>query len=361
MSYNKQRTFPVPVIFLLAAGIILSFTSSCASNEKQEESSGEKWALVVHGGAGGKRKPLADGTVPPVKMSQKRKAEYEKHLAEAVALGKKMLKEGADALDVVEAVVVYMEDCPLFNAGRGAVTTSEGVHELDAAIMDGETLEAGAVAGVKDIKNPIKLAREVMENSPHVFLIGEGASAFARERGLETVENSYFSTSARLKQYDKYKVDSIPGKPMGTVGCVALDKKGNLAAATSTGGMSGKKWGRVGDVPVIGAGTYANNRQVAVSGTGHGELWIRSVVAHDIYSLMEYKGLSLADAAYDVIWNKIDKMKGSGGGVICVDKGGNTVMEFNTGLMHRGWAKSDGEWGVGVLAGEDKVFNDSGK
>ncbi|MEF9986322.1 MAG: isoaspartyl peptidase/L-asparaginase [Bacteroidales bacterium] len=341
-------------IILLALLIICTSGKNIPDNN--DNNSNSKWAIVVHGGAGGKQKPLADGTIPPLKMSEDKKALYEKHLTEVVNLGKKMLVEGADALDVAQAVVVYMENCPLFNAGHGAVMTSDGVHELDAAIMDGSTLKAGAIAGVKDVKNPIKLAREVMVNSPHVFLIGEGASYFAKERGLDIVDNSYFSTPSKLKQYNKFKVDSVQGKPMGTVGCVVLDTKGNLAAATSTGGMSGKKWGRVGDVPVIGAGTYANNNQVAVSGTGHGELWIRRVVAYDIYAQMEYKGLSLKEAAHDVIWNKIDKMEGSGGGVICVDKDGNVVMEFDTGLMHRAWATSNGEWGVGVLAGEEKIF-----
>lgn len=357
--FYKKYFYRVCAIVVIA--LLMFWTSdSTAQNKKQNNSTQMEWAIVVHGGAGGKQKPLADGTIPPLKMSADKKAQYEQHLTAALNIGKKMLTEGAQALDVAQAVVVYMENCPLFNAGHGAVTTSDGLHELDAAIMDGKTLKAGAIAGVKDVKNPIKLAREVMENSPHVFLIGEGASHFAKEKGLDIVDNSYFSTPDRLKQYNKYKVDSIQGKPMGTVGCVVLDKTGNLAAATSTGGMSGKKWGRVGDVPVIGAGTYANNEQVAISGTGHGELWIRRVVAYDIYAQMEYKGLSLKDAAHDVIWNKIDPMEGSGGGVICVDKKGNVAMEFDTGLMHRAWAKSDGEWGVGVLASEDKVFHDKG-
>lgn len=358
---DKRKAMRNSAGLFLTAGffvLLMICTSSRNYPDKEADSAPVQWALVVHGGAGGKQKPLADGTQPQMRMSEDKKVAYEKHLTEALNLGKKMLSEGADAMDVAQAVVVYMENCPLFNAGHGAVVNSDGIHELDAAIMDGRTLNAGAVAGIKDVKNPIKLAREVMNNSPHVFLIGEGASTFARQRGLEVVDNAYFSTPDKLKQYNKYKVDSIPGKPMGTVGCVVLDMNGNLAAATSTGGMSGKKWGRVGDVPVIGAGTYANNSQVAVSGTGHGELWIRRVVAYDIYAQMEYKNLSLKDAAHDVIWNKIDKMEGSGGGVICVDKKGNVAMEFNTGLMHRAWAKSNGEWGVGVLAGEDKIFTD---
>ena len=344
------------------AGAVLTVSSvSCDGNRGEsaaEEPQAIEWAIALHGGAGGKQKPLPDGTVPPVKMSEQAVADYEEHLKEALDIGKKMLSEGADAVDVAQAVVVYMENCPLFNAGYGAVVTDDGVHELDAAIMDGSNLQAGAVAGVKDVKNPIKLARGVMDHSPHVFLIGEGASHFAREQGLDIVENSYFSTPSRLKQIERLKKQKKTGEPLGTVGCVVKDKKGNLAAATSTGGMSGKKWGRVGDVPVIGAGTYANNDEVAVSGTGHGELWIRRAVAYDIYALMEYKGYSLEEAANDVIWNKIDKMEGSGGGVICVDKYGNVALVFDTGLMHRAWAKSTGEWGVGVLAGEDKVYDD---
>ncbi len=317
------------------------------------------WAIVLHGGAGGKLVYNADGTINPMKMSGESIDKYEKHLTEAINIGKKLLKEGKPAIEVAQEVVIYLEDCPMFNAGYGAVMTSDGKHELDAAIMDGTNLQAGAVAGVKDVKNPIKLAREVMDNSPHVFLIGEGASAFAKERELEIVDNSYFTTPNRLKSYNKYKVDSIPGKPMGTVGCVVLDTYGNLAAATSTGGMSGKKWGRVGDVPVIGAGTYANNKQVAISGTGHGEVWIRNAVAFDIYALMEYKNMTLDEAAKNVIWTKVDKTPGSsGGGVICVDKDGNISMEYNTGMMHRAWAKSNGEWGVGVLKNGDKNYKE---
>ena len=193
-------------------------------------------------------------------------------LDQALETGTVLLEEGADALDVVTQVVLWLEDCPFFNAGKGAVTTLDGVHELDAAVMDGSNLQAGAVAGLRDIKNPILAARHVMEDSPHVLLIGEGASAFAAQMGLTVVENSYFSTPERLEQLIRIQEKQEEPDPKGTVGCVALDKKGNLAAATSTGGMSGKRWGRVGDVPIIGAGTYANNNTVAISGTGHGEL-----------------------------------------------------------------------------------------
>jgi beta-aspartyl-peptidase (threonine type) len=326
---------------LLLPGIftVLLFSCTVEKNEKVE------WALAIHGGAGSS----------PANMSEERKYVYEKHLAEALQLGSDLLENGASALDVAQAVVVYMEDCPLFNAGKGAVKTIDGTHELDAAIMDGSNLMAGAIAGVKDVKNPIKAARLVMDSTKHVFLIGEGASSFASSMGLEIVDNNYFSTEAREEQFKRISDQKENADPRGTVGCVTLDKKGNLAAATSTGGMSGKKWGRVGDVPVIGAGTYANNSSAAISGTGHGEYWIRRVVAFDICALMEYRGLTLQQASEEVIFGKIDPMGGSGGGIIAVDKNGNISMVFNTGLMYRGWAKSTGEFGVGVLKGEEKV------
>ncbi len=298
----------------------------------------EQWAIVIHGGAGGNAKSI----------TPEREAEYKKHLQEALEIGKKMLREGAASLDVVEAVVVYMEDCPLFNAGKGAVMTYEKTHELDASIMNGLTLEAGAVAGVKDIKNPIKAARKVFEKSPHVMLSGTGASEFAREQGLEMVDNSYFSTPRRMAELQRIQHNEEHASPMGTVGCAALDKDGNVAAATSTGGMSNKRWGRIGDAPVIGAGTYADNNTCAISSTGHGEYWIRRVVAHDISALMEYKQMTLEEAARHVIFDKIGPMGGSGGGVIGVDKNGNVAMVFNTEMMHRAWAKSSGEEGTAV-------------
>lgn len=280
----------------------------------------------------------------------------EEHMIKALSLGESILKDGGKSLDAVQVVVTYLEDCPLFNAGKGAVTNLQGIHELDAAIMDGSNLKAGAVAGVKDIKNPIKAARLVMDSTKHVLLIGEGASEFAKSQGLEIVDNSYFSTDERIEQNKKIKEGTDKPYPGGTVGCVALDINGNLAAATSTGGMSGKKWGRVGDVPIIGAGTYANNQTVAVSGTGHGELWIRRVVAFDISALMEYKGYSLEEAANEVIFKKISTMGGSGGGIIAVDKNGNISIVFNTGMMNRAWSKSDGSCGVRVLKGDDRNF-----
>jgi beta-aspartyl-peptidase (threonine type) len=316
-------------------GLNLFNILSCTQPKAEQQ----QWAIALHGGAGGGASSFTPDRI----------AAYEKQLTAALNIGKEILMNGGASLDAVEAVVRFLEDCPMFNAGHGAVVTAEGKHELDAAIMDGSNLMAGAIAGVTDIKNPISTARLVMEKTPHVLLIGNGASSFAKEHGVEIVPNEYFSTPARLEQIRRIRERSEAGSPMGTVGCVALDVKGNLAAATSTGGMGGKMWGRVGDVPIIGAGTYANNNTVAVSGTGHGELWIRQVVAYQVSALMEFKGISLQDAANEVIWNKIDKMEGSGGGIICVDKSGNVALVFNTEMMHRAWAQSHGLWGVGVV------------
>ena len=332
----KFRLFAT-LILILACGQLIYSQSSFQPR---------KWSIVIHGGAGG----------APKSMTPERKALYEKHLLEALEIGRKMLSEGKSSLDVVQKVVNYMEDCPLFNAGKGAVMNIDGIHELDAAIMDGSNLKAGAIAGVRDVRNPVNAARLVMDSTAHVLLIGEGASAFAKEMKLEIVDNSYFSTQARTNQLNSIKKGEEAKDPRGTVGCVALDIHGNLSAATSTGGMSGKKWGRVGDVPVIGAGTYANNSTAAISCTGHGEYWIRRVVAFDISALMEYRGYSLEKATNSVLFEKIDPMGGSGGGIIAVAHDGNISMAFNTGLMHRAWAKSTGEYGVGVLKGEEKGF-----
>lgn len=320
-----MKRFSLLTLMFLSLTIVI--ISSCSPKEDKKV----EWAIIVHGGAGGDR----NAPQMPEEMQQK----YKDALNEALSLGISIITNGGDAVDAVQAVLVYMEDNPLFNAGKGAVLNSEGKHELDAAIMDGRDLNAGAVAGLRDVKNPIKAARAVMDSSVHVLLMGEGASNFAKEQGLEIVDNSYFDNESSAAERKKI-LSGRQGKPHGTVGCVALDKKGNLAAATSTGGMSGKKWGRVGDVPIIGAGTYADNESVAVSGTGHGELWIRRVVGFDISALMKYQHLSVEEAAHEVIWDKIDKMKGSGGGVICVDHNGNIAMEFNTALMFRSYATS---------------------
>jgi beta-aspartyl-peptidase (threonine type) len=237
-----------------------------------------------------------------------------------------------------------LEDCPLFNAGKGAVFTHDGHNELDASIMQGWDLNAGAVAGVGDIKNPISAAIKVMTDSKHVMMAGKGASEFAKEQGLEMVDSSYFFTEDRWESLQKILV----AEKYGTVGCVALDKDGNLAAGTSTGGMTNKRYNRIGDAPIIGAGTYANNNTCAISATGHGEFFIRYTVAHDISALMEYKGMNLKEAA-DMVVNKKLVDAGGYGGIISVDKDGNVAMTFNSNMMFRGFAKSTGEKEVAIF------------
>jgi beta-aspartyl-peptidase (threonine type) len=244
-----------------------------------------------------------------------------------------------------------MEDSPLFNAGKGAVFTHEGRNELDAAVMDGSSLAAGAVAGVTDIRNPITAARAVMEQSPHVMLTGKGASEFAAEKGLEIVDPSYFREESRFRELQR----ALENEKHGTVGCVALDMNGDLAAGTSTGGMTNKRYNRIGDVPIIGAGTYANNATCAVSATGHGEFFIRYTVAHDISALMDYKGLSLDEAARVVVHQKLVKAGGSGG-IVSVDRKGNVSMPFNSEGMYRGYRTSAGKTGVFIFDDEpDKL------
>lgn len=300
-----------------------------------------KYAMVIHGGA---------GVMSEEKMSREARTEYEAKLNEALELGDKMLNEGATATDVVVKVINMLEDSPLFNAGKGAVFTHDGKVELDASIMDGKTLNAGAVAGVRDIKNPICAAREVMLNSEHVFLSGKGASEFAEKQGLEIVPNKYFHTKARkesLEQLLKKERAKSNSDNTGTVGCVVLDSHGNLCAGTSTGGMTNKKYGRIGDTPVIGAGTYANNKTCAVSCTGHGEYYIRLGFARDISALMEYKNLTVQDACKTEI-AKLTELNGTGG-VIAIDQLGNIAMEFNTSGMFRGFIKSTGEQEVAIF------------
>ncbi len=296
----------------------------------------KEWAIALHGGA---------GNMDSTQFSAEDIRLYEAALQEALQLGKDALTSGESALDVVELVVRNLEDNPLFNAGKGAVFTNDGRNELDAAIMDGRDLSAGAVAGVGDIRNPVSAARKVMEQSPHVLLIGKGASLFALENGVEMVDSTYFFTEKRWRLLQRTLQKA--GKN-GTVGCVALDMEGNLAAATSTGGMNNKRYGRVGDVPVIGAGTYANNKTCAVSATGHGEYFIRYTVAHDISALMEYKDLSLQDAAHTVVNGKLRNEAGNGG-VIAVDKLGNITLEMNSKGMFRAWADASGNEGVAIF------------
>ena len=295
------------------------------------------YALAIHGGA---------GTIARESMTPERERAYHDGLRQALTTGEAVLKNGGTALDAVTATIQVLEDNPLFNAGRGAVFTADGKNELDAAIMDGSTLAAGAVAGVTRIRNPILLARAVMERSPHVFLVGAGAEAFAEEIGVGFVEPAWFHTDERWQQLERARaaeqagaLDTLPREyRYGTVGAVALDQHGNLAAATSTGGMTNKRWGRVGDVPVIGAGTYADNETAAISATGHGEYFIRSVVAHEIVSRMRYADESLSQAAIAVVMDTLVE-RGGDGGVIAVDRDGNIAMPFNSSGMYRGYVK----------------------
>ncbi|HSJ25200.1 MAG TPA: isoaspartyl peptidase/L-asparaginase [Longimicrobiales bacterium] len=315
---------------------------------------GTSFGMVIHGGA---------GTINRANLTPELEAQYHGALERALQAGHRILADGGTSLDAVEAAVRILEDEPLFNAGRGAVFTSEGRNELDAAIMDGRTLEAGAIAGVTRVRNPIGLARLVMEQSPHVMMIREGAEVFGREHHVEMVPESYFFTEARWNalvraleaegrpvparpagvpgaEQEDAAIDDDPEHKFGTVGAVALDRHGNLAAATSTGGMTNKRFGRVGDVPVIGGGTYANQR-CAVSATGHGEFFIRNVVAHDICARMEYMNISLEQAADDVVMNRLVQ-QGADGGIIAIDSRGNYTMPFNSTGMYRGYVGPDG-------------------
>lgn len=293
--------------------------------------------LVIHGGA---------GTILKSEMTDAREAAYTLGLKQALRAGYAILTSGGTSLDAVEASVTVLEDNPLFNAGKGSVFNAAGGHEMDASIMNGANLSAGAVSGVHTIKNPVQLAKTVMQKSEHVMLCGEGAEAFARMHGLPTETEEYFYDAFRFEQWQKIKatdtfqLDHTSEKKFGTVGAVALDIHGNLAAATSTGGMTNKRFGRIGDTPIIGAGTYANNYTCAVSCTGHGEFFIRSVVAYDISCLMEYRGLSLKQACEKVVLDKLVTMGGEGG-VIALDKQGNFELCFNSEGMYRGWQTGD--------------------
>lgn len=292
--------------------------------------------LVIHGGA---------GTIKRENVTPEKEKAYHQKLSEALDTGYSVLENGGSSVEAVVATIRILEDSPLFNAGKGAVFTHDGRNELDASIMDGKDLMAGAVAGVTTIRNPIEAARAVMTKSDHVLLVSRGAEIFAEELGLEIVPPEYFFDSARYQQLLKSKLQktssNYPEEKFGTVGCVALDKEGNLAAGTSTGGMSNKKYGRVGDSPLIGAGTYANNNTCAVSATGWGEYYIRLNVAHDIHALMEYGGLSVADAADSVIMKKLPRLGGDGG-IIALDRRGNFSMPFCTAGMYRGYINKKG-------------------
>lgn len=294
----------------------------------QSETAKQKYVLVIHGGAGGTDRNMPDSL----------KNIYLSSLQTALRIGEEILSKGGSSLDAVENVIRYLEDNPDFNAGRGAVLTSEGKAELDASIMNGKDLSCGAVSTVKTIKNPITLARKVMENSPHVLFTSEGAESFAKQMNLEIVENEYFVTPVVREKFEQRKKTKQDDKK-GTVGAVALDKSGNLAAGTSTGGMMFKMPGRVGDVPIIGAGNYADNRTCAVSCTGKGEQYIRHAVAFNVSALMLYKKVSLSDAVNEIF---TERLKPNDGGLIAVDKDGNYVMHYNTKSMFRGVVNSEG-------------------
>jgi len=286
-------------------------------------------SIAIHGGA---------GVINRAALSAEAEQPYRDDLARALDAGYAVLADGGSSMDAAIVAVKILEDSPLFNAGRGAVFNSEGVNELDASVMDGATLRAGAVAGVRHIRNPIDLARMVMERSSHVLLAGAGAEEFALEHGVELVPRSWFHTERRWQQLEQARrgerLSAAEIGYYGTVGAVALDAAGNLAAATSTGGMTNKRWGRVGDSPIIGAGTYADNGSCAVSATGSGEFFIRGVIAHEVSALMKYRGLTVAEAAREAIQGRLAGLGGDGG-VIVVDKDGNIAMEFNTEGMFR--------------------------
>ncbi len=323
--------------------------TACGGNERKAVRSKEptavsqrrEWSIAIHGGA---------GSMPRERLAG-REDDFRAGLERAVRLGAEMLRGGASSLDSVEAVVRLLEDDPMFNAGKGAVFTHEGTIELDAAIMNGRTLACGAVAGVRTVKNPVTLARRVMERTPHVFLAGDGAEAFAREAGVEIVDPSYFHTEERWRELqrelerDAANATVLPTPEMGTVGAVALDRHGDLAAATSTGGRTNKRFGRVGDVPVIGAGTYANNRTCAVSATGKGEEMIRHFAAANVSARIEHAGRSLAQAVEEVVR---DVLEPGDGGMIAVGPDGVAVLEFNTEGMFRGVADSAGRFETGI-------------
>ena len=340
------------ILLSILASASIGFSHSVLSEESP-------LAIAIHGGA---------GTIDKAKFSPEQEKAYRAKLSEAVEAGYSVLEKGGESLDAVTAAITVLEQSEFFNAGRGAVYTYDGGHELDASIMDGRNRQAGAVAGVKHVESPIKLARLVMDNSVHVMLSGQGAEEFAKEQGIELIENNIFDTKHRydalLKAKDKldkakattksYQAahNALPDNfKMGTVGAVALDKNGNLAAGTSTGGMTAKRYGRVGDAPVIGAGTFAENESCAVSATGHGEYFIRYNVASDICARVKYQGSTIAQAGDEVI-NKVLKPIGGTGGVIIIDTQGNISLPFNTSGMYRASKSNTQSTYVGIFKGE---------
>lgn len=325
-----------------AIAVLLAIVLMSAKPVPVESAGDGNVAIVIHGGA---------GTIVKDEMTPELEAEYRGKLTEALETGFRILKGGGSSLDAVEAAIRIMEDSPLFNAGRGAVFTNQGRNEMDASIMDGATLNAGAVASVTTIKNPISAARKVMTASRHVMLVGPGAETFASDQGLELADSAYFWTKKRWESLLKAKEaensrsegpvrGSAARHHLGTVGCIALDTSGNIAAGTSTGGLTNKRWGRVGDSPIIGAGTYADNRTCGVSGTGVGEYFMRGLIAYDVSVMMAHRGMSL-DAAAAAVLEKLTEMGGTGG-FIALDGAGNVAMPFNTPGMYRGYMKPDG-------------------
>jgi len=340
------------ILLSILASACIGFSHSALSEESP-------LAIAIHGGA---------GTIDKAKFSPEQEKAYRAKLSEAVEAGYSVLEKGGESLDAVTAAITVLEQSEFFNAGRGAVYTYDGGHELDASIMDGRNRKAGAVAGVKHVESPIKLARLVMDNSVHVMLSGQGAEEFAKEQGIELIENNIFDTKHRydalLKAKDKLDKAKATTKSyqaahnalsdnfkMGTVGAVALDKNGNLAAGTSTGGMTAKRYGRVGDAPVIGAGTFAENESCAVSATGHGEYFIRYNVASDICARVKYQGITISQAGDEVI-NKVLKPIGGTGGVIIIDTQGNISLPFNTSGMYRASKSNTQATYVGIFKGE---------
>jgi len=355
---KKTLSLLVLIAVALLPGVVYSQKGGFAEIKQLQGPQNPRLGLIIHGGAGVIRR----GSLTP-----EMEKEYRAKMEEAVMAGYKALQAGKSSLDAVEIAIRILEDSPLFNAGKGAVFTADGKNELDASIMDGKTLAAGAVAGLRHVKNPITLARAVMEKSPHVMMIGDGAEQFAKEQKVELVDEKYFWTQRRWDELqkikdqeknEKEKVKSenvkpgyslndlvpearLPENRLGTVGAVALDKTGNIAAGTSTGGMTNKKYGRVGDAPIIGAGTYANNNTCGVSATGWGEFFIRVGVARDICSLIEYRALPIQNAA-DMVMKKVQALGGDGG-VVAMDKFGNMAISFNSEGMYRAYINGEGK------------------
>ena len=322
--------------------LLVAFSPITVATTASAEERKNMVAIAIHGGA---------GVIPRDQLGPDDGASYRAGLAEALDAGYAVLAAGGNSLDAVTTAVRLLEDNPLFNAGKGAVLAHDGYAELDASIMEGRTLAAGAVTGLRHVKNPIDLARRVMENSPHVFLSGTGAEEFALTQDLTLVPNEYFVTPTRKRQLERVLQGRVQARNelqgLGTVGAVAVDAQGNISAATSTGGMTNKRWGRIGDAPVIGAGTYANNASCAVSATGHGEYFIRSVVAYDICALVEYRGWTLEKAAKEVVHGKLIQ-RGGEGGIIAVDPQGNVAMQFNSPGMFRGMRDSAGRREIAI-------------